>query len=66
MNRQKELDAGPKATRKIDLLDGLKKSDNNGNATDAGKWPIHVCLNNFRKKTKRTRLKRFQESLTVL
>ena len=36
LRRQKELDADPKATQQIEFVGQLKKTDANGNATDAG------------------------------
>ena len=38
LNRQKDLDADPKAIQQIEFVGQLKKLDHNGNATDTGDY----------------------------
>ena len=44
MSRQKELNADPKAILQIEFFGKLKRLDNYGNATDAGKEKFTIVL----------------------
>ena len=61
LSRQKELDADPKAMKQIGFVG--QKSDNNGNATDAGNDQSMFVLTILEKIT---RLKFSEGSLTLL
>ena len=66
LSRQKELDADPKATQQIEFVGQLKKTDANGNATDAGNNDESTFVLTILEKIKETRLKFSQENITVL
>ena len=64
-NRQKELDADPKAIEQIEFVVQLKKLGDDGNATDAVNDQSMFVLT-ISEKIEETRLKFSQESVTVL
>ena len=65
LNRQKELDADPKAIQQIEFVGQLKNVDNDYNAIDAdGRQSMFILT--ILKKIKETRLKLSQESVKVL
>ena len=65
LNRQKELDADPKAIQQIEFVGQLKNVDNDYNAIDAdGRQSMFILT--ILEKIKETRLKLSQESVKVL